>query len=87
MILLKLQSRELVGCEIKFCIQCVLTRHTFDGTRNPKNKKYLKKCDADVIITFFQVFLVVGAAGSIKSMQSGYSLDAEFNLIQGALLL
>ena len=33
----------------------------------------------DVIITFFQVFLVFGVAGSVKSMPSGYSLDAEFN--------
>ena len=29
--LLKLQSRELVGCRIKFCIQRVPTLHTFDG--------------------------------------------------------
>ena len=28
---------------------------------------------------FFQVFLLFGVAGSIKSMPSGYSLDAEFN--------
>ena len=28
---------------------------------------------------FFQVFLVFGVAGSIKSMSSGYLLDAEFN--------
>ena len=27
----------------------------------------------------FQVFLVFGVAGSVKSMPSGYSLDAEFN--------
>ena len=27
----------------------------------------------------FQVFLVFGAVGSIKSMLSGYSLDAEFD--------
>ena len=31
------------------------------------------------LITFFQVFLVFGVAGSIKSMQCGYSLDAESN--------
>ena len=52
---------------------------TFDGPRYPKNKKYLKKCDDDIIITFFQVFLVFGVAGSVKSMQCGYSLDAESN--------
>ena len=45
----------------------------------PKNKKYLKKCDDDVIITFFQVFLVFGVAGFAKSMHGGYSLDAELN--------
>ena len=43
--LLKLRSGELVGCRIKFCIQRVPTRHTFDGPFYPKNKKYLKKHD------------------------------------------
>ena len=38
---------------IKFHIQRVPNRHTFDGPRYPKNKKYLKKCDDDIIITFF----------------------------------
>ena len=79
MFLLKFRLGELVGCGIKFCIQRVPTRHTFDGPRYPKNNKYLEKRDDDVIITFFQVFLVFGVAGSIKSMPSGYSLDAEFN--------
>ena len=81
MFLLKFQSGELVGCGIKFCIQRIPTRHTFDGPLHPKNKKYLKKYDDDVIIiiTFFQVFLIFGVAGPIKSMSSGYSLDAEFN--------
>ena len=51
--LLKFQVRALSGCRIKFCIQLVPTRHTFDGPRYHKNKKYLKKCDDDVIITFF----------------------------------
>ena len=41
--LLKFRSGELVGCGIKFQIQRVPTRHTFDGPRYPKNKKYLKK--------------------------------------------
>ena len=75
----KYAVRVLVGCRIKFYIQRVPTQHTFDGPRYPKNKKYLKKCDDDVIITFFQVFLVFGVAGSIKSMLSEYSLDVEFN--------
>ena len=33
----------------------------------------------DIIITFFQVFFVFGVAGSVKSMQRGYSLDEELN--------
>ena len=73
--LLKFRSRELVGCKIKFRIQRIPTRHTFDGPRYPKNKKCLKKCDDDIIITFFLVFLDFGVAGSVKSMPSGYSLD------------
>ena len=52
-VLLKFRSEELFGCRIKFHIQRVPTRHTFDGPRYPKNKKYLKKHDDDVIITFF----------------------------------
>ena len=39
-----------------------------------------KKRDDDIIITFFQVFLVFGVAGPIKSLMSGYSLDAELIL-------
>ena len=41
----------------------------------PKQEIPEKKCDDDVIITFFQVFLVFGVAGFVKSMQCGYSLD------------
>ena len=63
-----------------FRIQRVPTQHTFDGPRYPKNKKYLEK---NGMMTssfhFFQVFLVFGVAGSVKSMPSGYSLDADFN--------
>ena len=88
--LLKFCSREVVGCVIKFRIQWVSTQHTFDGPHYPKNKKYLKKCDDDIIITIFQiflvfgvvifqVFLVFGVARSIKSMQCGNSLDMESN--------
>ena len=79
MFLVKFKVGELIGCGIKLHIQWVPTLHTFYRTRYPKNKKYLKKCDDDIIITFFQVFLVFGVAGSVKSMPSGYSLDAEFN--------
>ena len=35
---------------IKFCIQRVPTLHTFDRPHYPKNKKYLKKCDDDVLV-------------------------------------
>ena len=42
MFLLKFRLGELVGCGIKVHIQQVSTRHTFDRTRYPKNKKYLK---------------------------------------------
>ena len=77
--LLKFRSGELVGCGIKFCTQRVSTRHTFDGPHDPKNKKYLKKWNDDIIIPFFQVFIVFGVAGSVKSMLSRYSLDEEFN--------
>ena len=77
--LLKFKSGELIGCRIKFCIQRVPTWHTFDMPCYPKNKKYLKKRDDDVIITFFQVFLVFVIERPIKSMPSGYSLDVEFN--------
>ena len=41
--LLKFRLGELVGYEIKFRIQRVPTRHTFDRPLYPKNKKYLKK--------------------------------------------
>ena len=75
----KFQTGALVGWGIQFYIQRVPTRHTFDKPLYPKNKKYLKKCDDDVIITFFQVFLIFWVAETVKSMSSGYSLDVEFN--------
>ena len=53
MFLLTFRSGELIRCIIKFCIQRVPTWHTFDRLRYPKNKKYLKKRDDDIIITFF----------------------------------
>ena len=76
---LKFRPGELVGCIIKFRIQRVPTRHTFDGPRYPKNKKYLKKCH------IFQAFLVFGVVGPVKSMPSGYSLDALFNFVSNEL--
>ena len=48
MFLLQFRLGELVGCGIKFRIQWVRTWNTFDGSRYPKNKKYLKKRDDDV---------------------------------------
>ena len=84
-LLLKFRSGELVGYGIKLCIQRVPTRYTFDGPCYPKNMKYLKKRNDDIIIMFFQVFLVFGVAGSVKSMLCGYSLDAEFNFASNEL--
>ena len=43
----------------------------------PPKKEIPKKRDDDVNITFFQIFLIFGVAGSVKSMQCGYSLDVE----------
>ena len=56
MFLLNFQSRELVGCGIEFHIQRVPTRHTFDGPRYPKNKKYPK----NVMMTSSSCFLGSG---------------------------
>ena len=47
-VLLKFWSGELIWCRIKFRIQRVPTRHTFDGSFYPKNKKYLKQRDDDI---------------------------------------
>ena len=61
--LLKFRSRELVGYGIKFCIQRVPTRHTFDGPRYPKNNKYLKKRDDDIwtkkTVFFYDTYLQI----------------------------
>ena len=51
----------------------------------PKTRNAWKKCNDDVIITFFQVFLVFWVAGFVKSVSSGYSLDAEFNFASNEL--
>ena len=64
--LLKFRMRELVGCRIEFRIQRVSTQHTFDRPLYTKNKKYLKKCDDDVIITFLRYFLFLGQQGLSK---------------------
>ena len=69
--LLKFRSEELFACRLKFRIQQVPTLHTFDGPRYPKKKKYLKKHDDDITITFFQVFLVFGVAVLSKVCRVG----------------
>ena len=84
-ILLEFRSGDLIGCKIKFRIQQVPTWHTFDKPRYPKNKKYLKTYDDDIMITLFQVFLIFEIEGSVKSMSSGYLLDAEFNYVSNEL--
>ena len=71
----------LVGRGIKFRIQQVPTLHTFDEPISPKKKEYLKKHDDDIIVTFFEEFLVFGLAWSIKSMKCAYLLDVEFNFV------
>ena len=53
------------------------TLHTFDRPHYHKNKKCLEKPNDE--ITFFRVFLVLGVERFVKSMYSGYLLDAEFN--------
>ena len=50
--------------------------HTFDGLCYTKNEKYMKSV---IAITFFHVFLIFRVAGTIESMQRGYSLDEELN--------
>ena len=53
----------------------------FLWTLIPQKQEILeKKHDDDVIIMFFQVFLVFGVAGFTKSMLSGYSLDVDLIL-------
>lgn len=68
--LLKFRVGAPVGWGTQFLIQRVPTEHNFGGTLSMKNKKYTKKCDAD--ITFFNAFLIFRGHGSTKSMLSGY---------------
>ena len=46
--------------------------HPFDGSYYMKNEKYMKKPDCNHV---FYVFIIFRVAGSIKSLQHGYSLD------------
>ena len=50
--------------------------HTSDRSCYMKNEKYMKKV---IAITLYHVFLKFRVAGSIESMQHGYSLDDESN--------
>ena len=76
--LLKFRSGDLPGCEIKFCIQRVPTRHTFDRILYHKNKKYLKNVMMMSSSHFSGISCFWGSR-SVKSMQCGYSLDGESN--------
>ena len=79
MFLLKFKSGELFGCIIKCLIQPVPTWNTFDKPLYRKNKNYLKKWNDDIIILFFQVFLVFAVEGFVKSIPGKYWLDEAFN--------
>ena len=70
---------------MKFYIQRVPTRHTFDGTRYPKIRNTWKNVMMMSSSRFFQVFLVFGIAESIKSIHCEYSLDANFNFASNEL--
>ena len=50
--------------------------HTFDRPYYTKNGKYMKKYDCNHV---FHVLLIFHVAGSIESMQHGYSLDEKLN--------
>ena len=69
--LLKFRSGELVGCGIKFHIQQVPTRHTFNEPRYPKNKKYLKNVMMTSSSCFFRYFMFLGQRGPSKVCQVG----------------
>ena len=58
-----------------------MSTHTayFSRTPRPQKQEMPEKRDDDVIIMFFQVFLVFRVEGFIKSMHCGYSLDVESN--------
>jgi len=50
--------------------------HTFNESCYMKNEKYMKNI---IAIMFFHVFLFFRVAGSMESIQHGYSLDEESN--------
>ena len=64
--LLKFRLGDLVGCGIKFYIQWVPTRHTFDGPRYPKNKKYLKNVMMMSSSHFFRYLFFCGSGAHQK---------------------
>ena len=67
MVLLKFGAGEIPGCIIKFCIQQVPIRHTFDGPCYPKNKKYLKK---NVMMTSSSCFSGISCLWGSRSYQN-----------------
>ena len=72
--LLKFWQGELLGCRIKFQIQRVPTWHTFDGTRYPKNKKYLKKCDISIDLNFMKTWNIDYVCFWMITISNKYSL-------------
>ena len=68
-------DQELNSASRKYPLGILLMDPTTPKTRN--TWKNVMMMSSYIIITFFQVFLVFGVAGSVKSMQCGYSLDAE----------
>ena len=68
--LLKFWSGELVGCIIKFRIQRVATQHTFNKPHYPKNKKYLKKCDDDIIRRALLIKIWVKTLGDMSKIRT-----------------
>ena len=79
--LMKFRLRELVGCIIWFASNkyshCIL----LIDPSTPKTINTWKNVMMMSSSSFFQVFLVLGVVGFIKSMPSGYSLDAEFDYV------
>ena len=76
MFLLKFGLVDLPGCKIKFRIQQVPTRHTFDGPHYPKDKKYVKKRDDDIIIMFFSGISCFWGRGVRQKYAEWVLLDA-----------
>ena len=77
-VLVKLKERKLIGWRIQFFTWRVSTQHTFGSPRSMKKEKYVKKCDLDVNIMFFNL-LIFCEERATKGMPSGYLLYAKLN--------